>query len=66
MICVGPWHSPLVLIRALVSMKTLSRLIYLPRGMKLILARAAENDTASSVAHINELALLQWQELLDQ
>ena len=32
MICVGPWHSPLVLIRALVSMKTLSRFIYLPRG----------------------------------
>ena len=46
---------------------TESDIVYgLQRGMKLILARAAENDTASSVAHINELALLQWQELLDQ
>ena len=31
-ICVGPWHAPWTLIRALGSMKTLSRLIYLPRG----------------------------------
>ena len=32
MICVGPWHAPWTLIRALGSMKTLSRFIYLPRG----------------------------------
>lgn len=32
MICVGPWHSPLALIRAFISMKTLSRFMYLPRG----------------------------------
>jgi glycosyltransferase involved in cell wall biosynthesis len=38
----------------------------LQRGMKLVLDRASENDTVSSVAHISELALLQWQELLDQ
>lgn len=38
----------------------------LQRGMKLVLDRTSENNTASSVAHINELALLQWQELLDQ
>jgi glycosyltransferase involved in cell wall biosynthesis len=38
----------------------------LQRGMKLVLDRTSENSTASSVAHINELALLQWQELLDQ
>ena len=36
----------------------------LQRALKLVLARAFENDTASSVADINELALLQWQELL--
>ncbi len=36
----------------------------LQRALELVLNRDSENDTASSVANINELALLQWQEML--